>query len=100
MARVDLYFGVPPGIDGKRAWTRFLADVVTPRFPDGLTSLDAEGQWRGPHGPAGQRTRIMIIFYRRDPTSDARIEAVRALYKRRFRQLSVLRADSSACIAF
>ena len=24
----------------------FLADTVTPRFPDGLTVLDAAGQWR------------------------------------------------------
>ena len=27
-------------------WLAFLADTVTPRFPDGLTVLDAAGQWR------------------------------------------------------
>ena len=28
------------------AWNTFLGDAVTPRFPDGLTVLDAQGQWR------------------------------------------------------
>src|SRR5687768_13767494 len=27
-------------------WRRFLADEVTPRYPDGFTVLDAAGQWR------------------------------------------------------
>lgn len=26
-------------------WTAFLAEVVTPRFPEGLTVWRAEGQW-------------------------------------------------------
>ena len=29
------------------AWDAFLGETVTPRFPDGLTVLDAHGQWRG-----------------------------------------------------
>ena len=32
------------------AWVSFLEDTVTPRFPDGLTVLDAQGQWRGSDG--------------------------------------------------
>ena len=28
------------------AWAAFLGETVTPRFPDGLTVLDAQGQWR------------------------------------------------------
>lgn len=27
-------------------WRAFLAAEVTPRFPDGLTVIDAAGQWR------------------------------------------------------
>src|SRR5258707_8051902 len=33
---------------GEAAWSRFLAREITPRFPDGLTVLDAAGQWPGP----------------------------------------------------
>ena len=28
------------------AWARFVAREMTPRFPDGLTVVDATGQWR------------------------------------------------------
>ena len=78
----------------------FLARVVTPRFPDGFTSLDGIGQWHGPRGLARERTHVLVIFYRRDDTSDARIEAIRSAYRRTFAQSSVLRADSSACVGF
>lgn len=98
MARVELYFGA--GRSDSKAWRRFLATVVTPRFPAGLTSLDGFGQWRGPHGLTHEATHVLIIFYTPDRTSDARIEAIRLSYKVRFRQNSVLRADSTACVGF
>ena len=37
------------------AWREFLAAEITPRFPDGLTVLDAAGQWRG--GAMARRVR-------------------------------------------
>src|SRR5687768_12410641 len=48
-----LYFG--RGVrDGETvsdsAWAAFLREVVTPRFPDGLTVYRAEGQWREDDG--------------------------------------------------
>ena len=43
----NLYFGLAKG-DGslvsEAEWDAFLADTVTPRFPDGLTVYDARGQ--------------------------------------------------------
>ena len=98
MAKVELYFG--SGREGRSAWTRFLAAVVTPRFPDGLTSWTASGQWRGRLGSEKETAYVVVIFYRPDATSDQRIEAIRTAYKRRFKQTSVLRADSSACVGF
>ncbi len=98
MARVELYFGA--GRSGRGAWRRFLSEVVTPRFPDGLTSLEAFGQWRGSRGLAREPAHLLIIFYRPDATSEERIEAVRTTYKRLFAQTSVLRADTSACVSF
>ena len=97
MAKVELYMGAA-GRDAD--WRRFLAEVVTPRFPDGLTVLDGQGQWRVRGRLSREATRILVIFYAPDATSEARIEAIRSLYKRRFRQQSVLRADSMACVAF
>ena len=98
MARVELYFGA--GRIGRRAWSHFLAEVVTPRFPDGLTVVDAMGQWRGARGRTREATDVLVVFYRPDATSEARIETIRSLYKKRFSQASVLRADSIACVSF
>lgn len=98
MARVDLFFGA--GRVDRPAWARFLAQVVTPRFPDGLTSHDADGQWLGPRGLVRERARVMVILHRPSRSADAGVEAVRAAYKARFHQSSVLRADSSACVSF
>ena len=85
---------------GSASWARFVSGVITPRFPEGLTIFDARGQWRGPAGPIRETTHVLVIYHRGDTASGARIEAIRALYKHRFRQSSVLRADSSACIGF
>ncbi len=97
MAKVELFMGVARGAAD---WRRFLAEVVTPRFPDGLTVLDGQGQWRARGRVTREATRVLVIFYKPSATSEARIEAIRSPYERRFRQLSVLRADSTACVAF
>src|SRR4051794_24508144 len=54
-----LYFGrnvragcatAPGGTVTDSAWTAFVREVVTGRFPDGLTVYGGEGQWREPDG--------------------------------------------------
>ena len=45
------------------AWAAFLEDTVTPRFPDSLTVLDAQGQWRGSEGMIlKERSKLLIIL--------------------------------------
>src|SRR6267154_949032 len=49
MQQIELMFG--RNIGGRLgvseiAWSRFLAREVTPRFPDGLSVVDAASQWR------------------------------------------------------
>jgi hypothetical protein len=48
----SLYFGTakPDGVVSAEDWARFLESTATPRFPQGLTSTRASGQWRGPDG--------------------------------------------------
>ena len=43
-----IYFGTgtPDGVVTDAQWTEFLREVVTPRFPQGLTTWPASGQWR------------------------------------------------------
>ena len=81
-------------------WQSFINSVVTPRFPDGLTVLNASGQWRGEAGVTKEQARILVIWHDRVPSRDADIEAIRSAYKARFDQESVLRIDSVSCVSF
>jgi hypothetical protein len=102
--RAELYLGAgrvdaPAVTDAD--WQTFLAEEVTPRFPDGLTVLDAYGQWRAPDGViVKERSRVLVILVRPSRAAERRIEQVRAVYKVRFKQKSVLRTDSPACVSF
>jgi hypothetical protein len=103
MARLELVLGAraPSGVVGPRAWAKFLAREITPRFPDGLSVFEGYGQWRSGSGGVGREpSRLVLIWYAPDALSESKIEAIRAAYKRRFRQDSVLRADSASCVSF
>ncbi len=97
--RSELYFGrsIPGGGAGSDPdWSRFLADIVTPRFPDGFTSLKAIGQYREKSGAIiTEPSEVLIFFYagRTKNESRAKIEEIRAAYVKMFKQESVLRVD-------
>ena len=84
------------------AWRRFLAREITPRFPDGLTVTDAQGQWRDPASgrivrEPSKRVEIVLPGNANDA---ARLDAIMAAYKRQFHQRSVGLILQSACVAF
>ena len=87
---------------GEAAWSRFLAREITPRFPDGLTVLDAAGQWRDPVGGRVVREpgKIVIIVAAEEAPVRERIAAIVAAYKQRFRQRSVGVISRPVCAAF
>jgi hypothetical protein len=105
MQRIELMFGRNMRDHlrvGDAAWARFLAREITPRFPDGLTVLDAAGQWRDPAGGRVVRepSKLVIIVTPDSAPADDRIAAIVAAYKHRFRQKSVGIVTSPACAAF
>jgi hypothetical protein len=68
-------------------WVQFENDVLTREFPDGMTSWDADGRWRGADGkPVAERSHVVMIVGAK-PESVARVIAE---YKRRFAQESVM----------
>ena len=83
------------------AWEAFLSDTVTPRFPDGLTVLDARGQWRGSSG-AIQSERSKVLLVLAPPGGDAPrlIAEIADEYIRAFQQESVLRVVGDTCASF
>jgi hypothetical protein len=84
------------------AWAAFLADVVTPRFPDGFTVLDAAGQYRGRGDVAvtRERTAVLVVVHDDDPRAETAIGEIVDAYKRRFGQHAVLRVDTAADVSF
>ena len=82
-------------------WQSFLDQVLTPRFPAGLTVVAATGQWKGKSGLVEQeRSEVVTVFHSGDEAARrAVIEAV-VEYKRRFRQEAVLRERMPTCARF
>ncbi len=96
----ELLFG-RTGVSEAR-WARFLAAEVTSRFPDGLTVLDARGQWRAPGGTKiiRERSKVLMIAMPPHADNDAKINAIAETYKKQFRQASVGIIVRPACVAF
>jgi len=99
-----LYFGQNIGMDRTVSpddWRDFVATVVTPHFPNGLTILQGDGQWRDPHGNL-VREHVYIIEVEHAPSAeiDAAIAAIAAEYKTRFQQDAVLRITEHATMRF
>jgi hypothetical protein len=84
-----LYFGLKSR-DGtgvsEQQWQSFLAEAITPRFPDGLTVFNAYGQGSG--GAAGaviaETTKVLVIVRPDSPEAAARLGEIKADFARRF----------------
>jgi hypothetical protein len=81
------------------AWARFVAEVVTPRFPSGFTVFRARGQWLGSDGQIARETTMVIeVTHADDAASDRAVEAIAIAYKQRFGQEAVLRIRQPAAM--
>ena len=82
-------------------WDSFLADSVTPRFPDGLTVLDAQGQWRNSEGRILKERSIILVILAPPGDKGLRlIDEISNEYKVRFKQESVLQVIGETCVSF
>ena len=104
MERIELLFGMGRkggGEISEEEWRAFLDADVTPRFPDGLTVLTGYGQWRNASGAIAKETsRVLLIWARPDAVNNQKIETIRAAWKVRFAQESVMRVDETSCVSF
>jgi hypothetical protein len=99
----SLFFGTakPNGVVTSEDWAEFLANKVTPRFPQGLTSSRASGQWRGADGEiVYEDSHVLQLLHPNDAASEQAIREVVETYKIQFQQESVLRIRSHACASF
>jgi Protein of unknown function (DUF3574) len=104
LVRDVLYFGRNRPDGGSVSdveWQAFLDEVVTPRFPAGLTVVEAVGQWRGQSGQVErERAEVLTLLHAGDEPTRRAVADVAEEYKRRFHQEAVLRERTSACTHF
>jgi hypothetical protein len=100
LVRAELLFGRSAVTAAE--WEDFLAHSVTPRFPDGLTVLDGQGQWLSPNSGriSHEASTVLLILATPAPDLKARLDAVREDYKTRFHQQSVGLITSPSCAEF
>jgi uncharacterized protein DUF3574 len=98
--RTTLYFGLTraTGAISQLEWQLFLRDEVTRRFPDGLTSWDAQGQWRSSSGTIDQeRAKVLLIVHAETAEARRSVQEVISAYRRQFEQQSVLWESARVC---
>jgi Protein of unknown function (DUF3574) len=83
------------------AWAAFVDREVSPRFPNGLSVLDMQGEWRGPDGVlVREPSKALILVLSGAKSEDDKLAAIRNAYKQEFKQDSVLLIRSTACVGF
>ena len=82
------------------AWAAFVTEIITPRFPAGLTVWPATGQWRDSNGRIRREPSFVLelVLPTHTDDTDRAITGIIAEYKRRFRQEAVLRVRMPAYV--
>ena len=100
----QLYFGrnIPSGgVVSDDDWQKFLADVVTPRFPQGLTVFRSEGQWRDAKGFIDREQGfVLFLLHHGDAQAEKSVREIMTEYKTRFKQDAVLRVRNTVGVQF
>ena len=93
----ELYFGAQianGSLISPEAWAKFLEQVITPAFPDGLTVVQALGQMRGSNGVIRQQpTWVVVILRPKGSLEDQQIRSVINNFRSRFKGAELMRVD-------
>lgn len=82
-------------------FAQFLDGEVDPRFPEGLTVIDAEGRYTPPAGSMiREPAKLVMIVLPGGKDDSSKLEAVRQTYMKRFHQQSVLLMTRGDCVSF
>ena len=106
MVQERLYFGTqrPAGTAVSDAeWRGFVDAVVAPAFPDGFTTWDAAGGWRGADGRTVREASHVLEVVRPSgagAVAEDAVGKVAADYAARFGQEAVMRTRTATCVSF
>jgi hypothetical protein len=101
--QITLYFG-----RGRRVgevsdseWTRFVAEVLAPRFPKGFSVWDAAGQWQDSTGAiVHERSKVVRLIAESPAPASRAVAEIVADYRRRFEQEAVLQTETDVCVGW
>jgi hypothetical protein len=83
-----------------KEWAQFLSETVTPRFPEGLSTWQASGQWRSASGQIiREPSYVLSLVHPDNPVPNKAVQIIIASYKTRFQQEAVLRVKATVCKA-
>lgn len=104
-AVAEIYFGRNIGSSlgvSDENWRDFLDGVVSPRFPEGLTVSDVQGQWRDTETGAivHEPSKVLTLILDDEASDRAAIAEIADAYKTRFQQQAVAVVVRPACVAF
>lgn len=91
------------GTVSEEEWTNFVDTNITPKFKEGLTIVDSDGQWMMESGEViKEDSKILILLYDNESSAevDDSIEQIKETYKKQFNQEAVLRITSAAGVSF
>ena len=103
----SLFFGRSEEMSGTlvvtdAAWKKFVAEEITPRFPKGLTVIDARGQFKNDSGTIiEEHTKIVILLVPMipsDTTSMDLIDEIMQAYRDKFQRKFFLRTHDFFCV--
>lgn len=105
MLVTQLFFGSSVkgrGLVTRGEWTAFVRRNIAPRFPDGFTVYEAEGQWLDPvsHSLVREKSKVMIIAAEDTAEVRSKIAEISELYRTAFHQQSVGVITRRECAAF
>jgi len=91
----------PGGVVSDDEWQAFLASDVTPRFPQGISSWRASGQWRSATGALEHEPSwVLLLVHPERAETDRAVREVMDLYRKRVEQDAVLGVRLPACTSF
>ncbi|MBD1584724.1 DUF3574 domain-containing protein [Pseudoalteromonas sp. S16_S37] len=103
LSQESLYFGtkMPSGFVTEQQWASFLTTSVTPKFPQGLTVVNASGQWQGNNGKIiKEQSYVLTLVHDNSQEKIRAISEITELYKVQFQQEAVLRVQNDVCVSF
>jgi len=105
MVTAEMYFGRNIGDRlgvSDAAFADFAVREITPRFPQGLTVVDARGQWRDTDRGHVVRepSKVVLLTFTDSAEARASLVAIAEAYKSRFRQQAVMTTVRPGCATF